>query len=232
MDQIAGGAQVVVRDEEWIVRSVQQTPSDGLMVRCIGTSTLVRDTEATFFNPHNGDPESFAELIRLLDPTAIADPKAVTRQNIEHLYVRRHKGNAEVTAEAGSHWADRLPPTPIPVDPTPAEQAVFTELAEVWTHPPAGTKAPASGTGATLFPWTLFKAALSSHRALAATVRNRRKSLRDAGGELAEDAALARLGELADAFEEFCSVRQAAMITEIRRRCGIDQPAQTAIVSG
>jgi hypothetical protein len=45
---IAAGAQVVVRDEEWIVRSTQQTPSDGLLVRCIGTSTLVRDTEATF----------------------------------------------------------------------------------------------------------------------------------------------------------------------------------------
>ena len=46
---IAAGAQVVVRDEEWLVRSTQQTPSDGLLVRCIGTSTLVRDTEATFF---------------------------------------------------------------------------------------------------------------------------------------------------------------------------------------
>ena len=46
---IAGGAQVAVRDEEWLVRSVQQTPSDGLMVRCIGTSSLVRNTEATFF---------------------------------------------------------------------------------------------------------------------------------------------------------------------------------------
>ena len=46
---IAAGAQVVVRDEEWLVRAVQQTPADGLLVQCIGTSTLVRDTEATFF---------------------------------------------------------------------------------------------------------------------------------------------------------------------------------------
>ena len=46
---IAAGSQVEVRDEEWLVRQVQQTPADGLLVRCIGTSTLVRDTEASFF---------------------------------------------------------------------------------------------------------------------------------------------------------------------------------------
>lgn len=46
---IASGSQVVVRDEEWLVRSAHPTPADGVMVRCIGTSTLVRDTEATFF---------------------------------------------------------------------------------------------------------------------------------------------------------------------------------------
>lgn len=439
LDQIAGGAQVVVRDEEWLVRSVQQTPSDGLMVRCTGTSSLVRDTDATFFTtldyieplrpehtvlvpddtpnyresrlylesiirktpvpatesrltvasgqllnelqyqrraaakafeglrprlliadavglgktmevglilselirrgrgerilvvtprhileqfqhemwtrfaiplvrldsegiqrvrrripagrnpftyykraiisidtlknagryrhhlegirwdavvidechnvmnrsaarnhlvrvlaprtdallmlsatPHNGDPESFAELIRLLDPTAIADPKAVKPENIEHLYVRRHKGNAEVAAEAGSKWADRLPPTPIPVDPTPAEQAVFTELADVWIHPPEGVKAPTSGTGATLFPWTLFKAALSSHRALAETVRNRRKNLRGPSGDLldnskqTEDAALERLGELAQAVDDTNAAKLTTLVEQLR----------------
>ena len=438
LDQIAGGAQVVVRDEEWLVRSVQQTPSDGLMVRCTGTSSLVRDTDATFFTnldrieplrpedtrlvhddsagyrrsrlyleavirktpvpateqrltvasgqllnelqyqrraaskafeglrprlliadavglgktlevglilselirrgrgerilvvtprhileqfqhemwtrfaiplvrldsegiqrvrrkipagrnpftvfkraiisidtlkntgryrhhlegirwdavvidechnlmnrtaqrnqlarllaprtdallmmsatPHNGDPESFAGLIRLLDPTAIADAKAVKSSNIEHLYVRRHKGNDEVKAEAGDRWADRLPPKALPVDPTPSEQAVFDELASVWLHPPSGTKAPTSGTGATLFPWTLFKAALSSHRALAETVRNRRKTLAD-GGEItdpakrAEDVALARLGELAEAVSDDAAAKLTALVENLR----------------
>jgi hypothetical protein len=46
---IAAGAPVVVRDAEWLVTQVQNTPSDGLMVRCLGTSGLVKDTEATFF---------------------------------------------------------------------------------------------------------------------------------------------------------------------------------------
>jgi hypothetical protein len=38
---IAPGSQVVVRDEEWLVRSVQETPADGLMVKLIGVSEQV-----------------------------------------------------------------------------------------------------------------------------------------------------------------------------------------------
>ena len=180
---------------------------------------LAPRTEAlilTSATPHNGDPESFAELIRLLDPTAIADPKDVKQKDIEHLYIRRHKAHEEVAAEVGKHWADRLPPKPIPVVPDSIEAAVFDELADTWTHPVDGS-APTSGRGASLFPWTLFKAALSSHRALAETVKNRRRTLRNSDGELAdpdrkkEDDALARLGELAAAVDD----REAAKLKEL-----------------
>ena len=46
---ITPGAQVVVRDEDWMVRSVTDTPADGRLVRVTGVSELVHDTEATFF---------------------------------------------------------------------------------------------------------------------------------------------------------------------------------------
>src|SRR4051812_19751142 len=46
---IAPGSMVEIRDEEWLVGAAPQTPADGVLVRCIGTSTLVRDTEAMFF---------------------------------------------------------------------------------------------------------------------------------------------------------------------------------------
>lgn len=148
---------------------------------------LAPRTEAlllTSATPHNGDPESFAELIRLLDPTAVVDAEHLTESDISHLYVRRHKNHDEVAPEVGSRWADRAEPTPLLVTPTPAEEALFTELTEVWTHPQG--RAPTTGKGRSLFPWTLFKATLSSHHALLQTVEARRKTLA-AGDEVGEE---------------------------------------------
>jgi len=65
--------------------------------------------------------------------------------------VRRHKNHDEVAPEVGARWADRLPPNPVLVDASPAENALFAELADTWTHPVAG-KAPTSGKGRSLFP--------------------------------------------------------------------------------
>ena len=66
---IAPGAQVVVRDEEWLVRAVQQTPADGKLVRVIGASELVRDQEATFLTELDD-----VQPLRPEDTTLILDP--------------------------------------------------------------------------------------------------------------------------------------------------------------
>ena len=179
----------------------------------------------TSATPHNGDPESFAELIGLLDPTAVVDPANITEADIAHLYVRRHKGHDEVAAEVATRWADRLPPRAVPVTASPAEDALFEELADTWTHPAQG-HAPVSGQGRSLFPWTLFKAALSSHLALAQTVSQRRATLAAAapGGkgqplsveQQREDDALARLAELAAAVDDTTSSKLASLIDQLR----------------
>ena len=44
----APGARVVIRDEEWIVRSAQQASGGGAAVRVTGLSELVRNKEAIF----------------------------------------------------------------------------------------------------------------------------------------------------------------------------------------
>jgi superfamily II DNA or RNA helicase len=196
---------------------------------------LAPRTEAlllTSATPHNGDPESFAELIRLLDPTAIADPTDIDAADIDHLYVRRHKQHEEVAAEVRSDWADRLDPKPLLIEASDAENAMFAELANTWIHPASGT-APTSGKGRTLFPWTLFKAALSSHRALGETITARRNTLakREAADEgvEAEDRALERLGDLNAAIDDQSASKLTALIEQLKE-IGVGPRSDTRVV--
>ncbi|WP_232715215.1 DEAD/DEAH box helicase [Gordonia metallireducens] len=147
--------------------------------------------------PHNGKQESFAELINMLDPTAIADPKDYRAKDIEHLYVRRHRNSPDVKLDVAHRWKERRKPNILPVDPTDAERAVLRELEDVWLHP---TGTPVfDGKGRRLFPWTLYKAFLSSPRALRASLARRLNNIGDEDN--AESKALTRLDELAEAAE-------------------------------
>ena len=133
----------------------------------------------TSATPHNGKPESFAELIALLDPTAVSDPDRVTAADIAHLVVRRHKHSPDVEAAVGDRWAERVEPLPVAVGPRQAEESVFAELSDTWLNPDSPT--PCSDR---LFPYTLLKAALSSPAALAETIQNRlaRRRVEPVGG--------------------------------------------------
>lgn len=192
----------------------------------------------TSATPHNGDPESFAELIRLLDPTAIADPTKINKSDIEHLYIRRHKAHEEVAADVGTDWADRLEPTVVTVRPHGAEAELLNELADTWIHPEDGKKAPISGKGSSLFPWTLFKAAMSSHRALAESVRNRRRNLYGVDGQLvdperaSEDEALERLEALAAKVDDNSAAKLTALIDQLRKiGVGAKSPIRVVVFS-
>lgn len=53
----------------------------------------------TSATPHSGKPESFANLMRMLDPTAIADERHFAEKDVKHLYVRRFKKDVENDAK-------------------------------------------------------------------------------------------------------------------------------------
>ena len=166
--------------------------------------------------PHNGKKESFAELINMLDPTAIAKKSDYDGADIAHLYVRRFK--KDVAAEVSADFPDRVEPKPIMVVATPAENAVIDELDQVWLNPEGS--GVASGQGKRLFPWSLLKAFLSSHAALAETVANRRKTIADRvdGGDAdaaREDAALATLEKLAAEAGETTPSKLTALVREL-----------------
>ncbi|GAA1730500.1 DEAD/DEAH box helicase [Brachybacterium phenoliresistens] len=157
--------------------------------------------------PHNGSNDSFAQLISLLEPTAVSPKREIAEGATQRLMIRRHRYSESVKDVVGDNWAERRPPEMLPVEPSPEELAVAQEISEIWTHPAAGS-GPMSGRGSQLFPWTLAKSFLSSPVALAETLTNRtRELLAKAESEsldlipatseyAAEAAALARLAAL------------------------------------
>lgn len=138
--------------------------------------------------PHNGDKQSFADLISLLDPAAIADPNHYDpEQDLGHLFIRRTKISPEVRDQMGNEWADRGPTVSLRCAATAAEEKIFTELTEHWL--PAKPSSTEFGTADQerqdqqsvstdrLFPFNLLKTFLSSHVALGETVATRAKNL-------------------------------------------------------
>ncbi|MEO3748685.1 helicase-related protein [Plantactinospora sp. B5E13] len=164
--------------------------------------------------PHNGDRRSFAELISLLDPTAITDPDNYSADDIAHLYLRRTKISPEVRDQIGNRWADRGPSRALHCAASAAEERIFAELTDVWLagqwsdHPVRGQDR--------LFPYTLLKSFLSSHRALAATVKAR---MDKATGR--ERAALDRLAELTSAMTDDESSKLDRLVRELRDEIGV-----------
>ncbi|MGO3077213.1 DEAD/DEAH box helicase [Corynebacterium casei] len=181
--------------------------------------TLAPTTEALVLasaTPHNGDPESFKEILRLLDPTSVMPDGTIDAHAAERLIIRRHRNSPEVASFVGERWAPRKEPRNIPVEASKEEDAVANELHNVWIQPGA-----ANPVRDRLFPWVLVKAFLSSPAALAETVANRLKNSKDAN----EKTALEKLEELNAAITPENSNKYNALVnylTEIGVKKGSD----------
>lgn len=69
--------------------------------------TLAPTTEALLLasaTPHNGDPESFKEILRLLDPTAVMPDGTIDKDAVRRLLIRRHRHSDEVASVVGEKW--------------------------------------------------------------------------------------------------------------------------------
>lgn len=139
--------------------------------------TLAKNTDALILasaTPHNGKKESFAELIRLLEPTAVKPDGNLDEEAVKKLIVRRHRYSEDVKKEVGADWAERKEPQARIAHASLEENAVAEELDQIWLHPNGSS--PYSGK-TSLFPWTLAKAFLSSPEALVETIDNRLRVL-------------------------------------------------------
>ena len=148
--------------------------------------------------PHNGRASSFANLIRLLDPTAVSGDGELDLNRVRQLTIRRHRHSPEVAEEVGADWAERCEPDNRLVPASAAENALADELVDTWLYPASGVS-PYSGSGRRLFPWTLAKAFLSSPAALHETIVGRLSRLGETVDAHREAAALRRLEELNEA---------------------------------
>lgn len=112
--------------------------------------------------PHDGKPKSFASLMKMLDPTAIADDENYTKDDIKGLFVRRLK------KDVPNQFQERNVES-VPCKASAEEERAFDVFAELSLAMDA-SKAAGSGQ---LFKTSLEKALFSSPAACIKTINNR-----------------------------------------------------------
>ncbi|MQS09073.1 SNF2-related protein, partial [Streptomyces alkaliphilus] len=114
------GARVLVRDEEWLVRTSRRAghPGDGDMLDVIGVSEFVRDEEAVFFTGIDR-----VELLRPEDTTLVPDTSSYFRRARLFLEAVLRKTPLPQT-ERGLALADRFLLDALPYQQRPAELAL------------------------------------------------------------------------------------------------------------
>ncbi|WP_223838720.1 DEAD/DEAH box helicase [Saccharopolyspora pogona] len=213
----------------------KRTDNNRLARRLAGHTDALILASAT---PHNGKPESFAELIDMLDEAAIADPTNYDVKKLDHLYIRRTKTAKEVRDSLTGSWAPRGPSLPVKVKATDKERAVLAELAEHWI--PRATET-SSVSAHQLLPYRLFKSFLSSHRALTQTIETRIQTLAKKAKEAeaskkkpdptitTETEALTRLQELTAKITDSDSAKRAGLV-EVLRELGVGPGSDVRVV--
>jgi len=132
----------------------------------------------TSATPHNGKPEGFANLMNMLEPTAVADPTNYTKDEIRGLFVRRFK--MDIEDEVGQHFRERKTEIRY-VHAADTEEKILSRIKGLKFHT-LNRKSPGQNKDI-LFSTTLLKAFLSSPHACLETVENRLQSI---GNRLAD----------------------------------------------
>lgn len=123
----------------------------------------------TSATPHNGKKKNFANLITLLDPTAIPYDGDFTKENIKPLPARRFKKDVE--NEVGDSFRDRIT-TSFHAQLFPEEEDVIEKIQNAKKEAFDNANGDMSN-GSLLFTIGLFKSYMSSPAACLETISNR-----------------------------------------------------------
>jgi superfamily II DNA or RNA helicase len=126
--------------------------------------------------PHDGSRRSFASLMRMLDPTSIANPDKYGSDDIKGLFVRRFRTSPAVAAALNSKVQKRVTDR-INFAPSVEEEAAYEVLANLDLQ----EDRTARNRGHRLFKTLLEKALFSSPAACAETLEKRIANLRKEG---------------------------------------------------
>ncbi len=119
--------------------------------------------------PHDGRARSFASLMNMLDPTAIANPEDYSKDDIKGLFIRRFK--KDIQDQVATSFKERKIAV-AHAEASAPEEAAFHLLADLEFARLDGRRG-----GSMLFKTTLEKALLSSPAACLQTIRNRVRRL-------------------------------------------------------
>ena len=132
--------------------------------------------------PHDGRAKSFASLMNMLDPTAIADPEKYGPEEIKGLFIRRSKKDVE------GDLTQKFPERKVTVEKvaaSEAEERVWRTFADLRLE---SDKRLERRGAELLFRTLLEKSLFSSHKACAKTIETRLRKI---------DVKLARTGDAA-----------------------------------
>ncbi len=145
--------------------------------------------------PHDGNAQSFASLLNMLDPTAIANPKDYNRADFEDkgLVIRRFK--RDISDQVSDEFKTRQIFT-IKSNATTQEELVFAYISHISFESIDNKKRKASE----LFKTTLIKSLLSSPIACIESIKNRIKKVQDFKEDYSAD--ITTLNTLLDKLED------------------------------
>ena len=163
---------IVVIDECHIVANADSQRGELANLLAQRCESLIL-TSAT---PHNGRQENFANLIRMIEPTAIPRDGAYDREHVKDYYVRRFKNDIQ-DEQVRKNFQDRqIIPDYVKLNPLEEEYMSIQQGYKAQKKKEQGSDGPD-----VLYSIGLFKSFLSSPEAALETLDKRMKSIEESG---------------------------------------------------